>query len=133
MPVEIDRSGRRACTPRLGPSTSSAPPPPRLMSVSENTVRQIKSKLMQLIAHLAQHAAECLLGDDDAEFLENPLPEIDDPPAHDPMNRRDRPLSRIAASAVRCASLSHGCCPGALRSIPSGPSALNLTTQSRTT
>ena len=43
------------------------------------------------IAHLAQHAAECLLGDDDAEFLENPLPEIDDPPAHDPMNRRDRP------------------------------------------
>ena len=48
MPVEIDRSGRRACTPRLGPSTSSAPPPPRLMSVSENTVRQIKSKLMHL-------------------------------------------------------------------------------------
>ena len=43
------------------------------------------------IAHLAQHAAERLLGDDDAEFLENPLAEIDDPPAHDPMNRRDRP------------------------------------------
>ena len=43
------------------------------------------------IAPLAQHAAECLLGDDAAEFLENPLPEIDDPPAHDPMNRRDRP------------------------------------------
>ena len=43
------------------------------------------------IAHLAQFAAERLLGDDDAEFLENPLAEIDDPPAHDPMNRRDRP------------------------------------------
>ena len=43
------------------------------------------------IAHLAEHAAECLLGDDDAEFLENPLAQIDDPPTHDPVNRRDRP------------------------------------------
>src|ERR1700722_20653002 len=39
------------------------------------------------ITHLAQHAAQRLLGDDDAEFLENPLAEIDDPPAHDPVNR----------------------------------------------
>ena len=36
------------------------------------------------IIHLAQHAAQRLLGDDDAEFLENPLAEIDDPPTHDP-------------------------------------------------
>jgi len=43
------------------------------------------------IAHLAQHAAERLLGDNDAEFLENPLAKIDDPPVHHPMNRRDRP------------------------------------------
>ena len=35
-------------------------------------------------------AAQRLLGDDDAEFFENPLAEIDDPPAHDPMNRRNR-------------------------------------------
>ena len=41
------------------------------------------------ITRLAQHAAQRLLGDDDAEFLENPLAEIDDPPAHDPVNRRD--------------------------------------------
>ena len=41
------------------------------------------------ITHLAQHAAQRLLGDDDAEFFENPLAEIDDPPAHDPVNRRD--------------------------------------------
>src|ERR1700692_1136105 len=42
------------------------------------------------ITQLAQHAAQRLLGDDDAEFFENPLAEIDDPPAHDPMNRRNR-------------------------------------------
>ena len=41
------------------------------------------------IPHLAQHAAQRLFGDDDAEFLENPLAKIDDPPAHDPVNRRD--------------------------------------------
>src|SRR6204780_490094 len=41
------------------------------------------------ITHLAQQAAQRLLGDDDAEFLENPLAEIDDPPAHDPVNRRN--------------------------------------------
>jgi hypothetical protein len=48
------------------------------------------------IPHLTQHAAERLLSDDDAEFLENPLAEIDDPLAHDPMNRKDRPaLERL--------------------------------------
>ena len=41
------------------------------------------------VTHLAQHAAQRLLGDGDAEFLENPLAEIDDPPAHDPVNRRN--------------------------------------------
>ena len=43
------------------------------------------------ISHLAQHAAQRLLGDGDTELLENPLAEIDDPPAHDPMNRRNWP------------------------------------------
>ena len=86
------------------------------------------------ITHLAQHAAQRLLGDDDAEFLENPLAEIDDPPAHDPVIAGIGPLSMIAASAARCTSFNRGGCPGALRSIrPSGPCALNLTTQSRTT
>jgi hypothetical protein len=42
------------------------------------------------IAHGAQFAAQCLLGDHDAEFLVNPLAEIDDPPSHDAMNSRDR-------------------------------------------
>ena len=42
------------------------------------------------ISHLAQHAAQRLLGDGDTKLFENPLAKIDDPPAHDPMNRRDR-------------------------------------------
>src|SRR5271157_6592455 len=41
------------------------------------------------ISHGAQFPAQRLLGDDDAEFLVYPLTEIDDPPAHDPVNRRD--------------------------------------------
>ena len=43
------------------------------------------------------------------------------------------PLSIAAASAARCASLSRDGWPGALRSIgPSGPSASNRGTRSRT-
>ena len=43
------------------------------------------------------------------------------------------PLSTAAASACRCASFSRRDGPDALRSIkPSGPAALNRTTQSRT-
>jgi hypothetical protein len=42
------------------------------------------------ITHGAQFPAQGLPGDDDAEFLEDPLAEIDDPPPHDPMNSRDR-------------------------------------------
>jgi hypothetical protein len=41
------------------------------------------------IPHSAQHPPQRLLGDSDAKFLENPLAEIDDPPAHDLVNRRD--------------------------------------------
>jgi hypothetical protein len=43
------------------------------------------------IPHRAQHAAQRLLGDDDLEFIENPLAGINDPPSHDPVNHRDRP------------------------------------------
>jgi hypothetical protein len=39
-------------------------------------------------AHLAQLAAHGLLGDGDAKFLEHPLAKIDDPPAHNAMDRR---------------------------------------------
>jgi len=42
------------------------------------------------ITHGAQFAAQRLLGDDDAKLLEDPLAEVHDPPAHDPMDRRDR-------------------------------------------
>jgi hypothetical protein len=42
------------------------------------------------ITHGAQLAAQRLLGDHDAKLRESPLAQIDDPPAHDPMNRRDR-------------------------------------------
>ena len=55
------------------------------------------------ITHIAQHPAQRLLGDGDAEFLENPLAEIDDPPAHHPVNSRDRPTldDRGERSAMR--------------------------------
>ena len=42
------------------------------------------------IAHGAQFPAQGLLGDGDAEFLPDPLAQIDQPPAHHAMNRRDR-------------------------------------------
>ena len=42
------------------------------------------------IAHGAEFSAQRLLGDDDAEFLPNPLAKIDDPPSYDPVNGRDR-------------------------------------------
>ena len=42
------------------------------------------------ITHLAQRAAESLLGDGDTKFLENPLAEINNPPAHHPMDNAPR-------------------------------------------
>ena len=42
------------------------------------------------IAHGSQLPAQCLLGDGDAELLEDPLRQIDQPPAHNTMDRRDR-------------------------------------------
>ena len=48
------------------------------------------------VAHGAQLSAERLLGDDDAELLEDPLRQIDEPPAHHAMDRRDRaPLDHL--------------------------------------
>ena len=63
------------------------------------------------ISHGAQFPAQCLLGDDDAEFLEDPLAEVDDPPAHDAMHGRDRAAleyrgERGAVRAVQTRRLS---------------------------
>src|ERR1700726_2060435 len=81
----------------------------------------------------AQFPAQCLLGDDDAEFLEHPLAEIDDPPAHDAMHGRDRAAleyrgERGAMRAVQTRRLS-----GRLAiNQPFRPMALNFIAQSRT-
>ena len=86
------------------------------------------------ITHLAQHPAQGLLGDDDAELFENPLAEIDDPPPHDPVNRCDRPTLEDRSQRRPMLVVQPRRFPGALRSIrPSGPCALNLSTQSRMT
>src|SRR5262245_17908430 len=42
------------------------------------------------VAHGPELPAECLLGDRDAEFLKYPLCQIDQPPAHHAVDRRDR-------------------------------------------
>jgi hypothetical protein len=56
------------------------------LGVTPRTSRQLA------IAHRPQLAAHRLLGRHDPEFLEHPLAEIDDPPAHDAVNRRNRPV-----------------------------------------
>src|SRR5262249_44753996 len=60
----------------------------------------------------SQLPAERLLGDCDAEFLEDPLRQIDQPPAHHAMHRRDRttldhagdglPLSVVELGRLSC-------------------------------
>src|SRR6516164_2690461 len=64
------------------------------------------------VAHGSQLPAERLLGDSDAEFLEDPLRQIDQPPAHHAMHRRDRatldhagdglPLSVVELGRLSC-------------------------------
>jgi hypothetical protein len=44
------------------------------------------------IAHLAQFPAQSLHSDGEAELLKHPLRQIDQPPAHDAMDRRRRPF-----------------------------------------
>src|SRR5476649_1660593 len=62
------------------------------------------------IAHSAQFAAERLLGDRDTELLEYPLCEIDQPPAHNAMDRRnwavlDHPGDRLALGVIEFGGL----------------------------
>ena len=54
----------------------------------------------------------------DAELLPDPLAEIDEPPAHHPVDRPASDRSRSARPApARCSVVSRGVGPGALRSI----------------
>jgi hypothetical protein len=66
------------------------------------------------VAHGAQLPAERLLGDRDAEFLEDPLRQIDQPPADHAVLCRNRALSMMRAMAWRRTSLSLDGCPGDL-------------------
>jgi hypothetical protein len=50
--------------------------------------------------HGAQLPAQGLLAQRDAKLLEDPLHEIDQPPAHDAMNRRDRPAFDDAPQGI---------------------------------
>ena len=50
-----------------------------------------RSRRQPAKSHRAQFPAQCLLGDADPELLPEPLAEIDDPPAHHAVDRRDRP------------------------------------------
>ena len=85
------------------------------------------------IAHGAQFPAERLLGDRDPELLVQPLAKIDDPPAHDAMDRWRRPTLDDRGKRRPVRVIEPGRLPGALRSMrPSGPCALNFSTQSRT-
>jgi hypothetical protein len=57
-------------------------------------------------AHPAQLAAQGLLGDGDLELVPHPLRQIDQPPAHHPVHRRDRsalddPRQRLALRLIQ--------------------------------
>ena len=63
------------------------------------------------IAHGAQLPAERLLGDRDAELLEYPLRQIDQPPAHHAMDRRDwaaldHPRNGLALGVIELGGLA---------------------------
>ena len=78
-------------------------------------------------AHLAQFPAQGLRGQSDAEFRENPLAQIDEPPAHHAVNRRGGPSSIILATAARWVSSSFEGWPGAFLSMrPLGPMGVEL-------
>ena len=85
------------------------------------------------VAHGAQLSAERLLGYGDAKFLEKSIaPDRSAASAPRRESPGSEPLSIICATTRRWASLSFGGWPGDLpSSSPSGPRALNRSTQSR--
>jgi hypothetical protein len=63
------------------------------------------------IAHGPQLPAQGLLGDGDAEFLEDPLCQIDQPPTHDTVDCRDRTVvdhvgNRLALGIIELRGLA---------------------------
>src|SRR5262245_56534004 len=90
--VEADRSRRtrRNHLQRGGPYVFKILDRARRLSVVARPGREFA------VAHRPELPAECLLGDRDAEFLKYPLRQIDQPPTHHAMDRRDRaPLDHI--------------------------------------
>src|SRR4051812_40177707 len=85
------------------------------------------------VVHGPQLAAQGLLGDRDPELLPDPLDEIDDTPAHHPVNRRDRARVDDALQGLSVFAVRRGLASGALPvARPSGPLALKRSTQPRT-
>jgi hypothetical protein len=60
------------------------------------------------IAHGAQLPAERLLGNRDAEFLEYPLRQINQPPAHHTVHRRDRATLNHAGDGLPLSVIEFG-------------------------
>src|SRR4051794_30776537 len=84
------------------------------------------------VAESAQNAAHRRLAHRDPELLPDPHHQVLQPPAYDPVDRRDRTAldHRRPSLAVRGVHLAGMAGPGWSAS-PSGPCALTLSTQSR--
>lgn len=84
------------------------------------------------IAQLFQLAADSGLVQRDRKFVMEPLRQIDQPPADHPVDCRDRTLLNNIDQGLSLRIAQPRTGPGALPSSkPSGPRALNRTTQSR--
>src|SRR6266850_642751 len=85
------------------------------------------------VAHRAKLPAQRLFGDRDVELLVDPLRQIDQPPAHYTVDRRDRaaldhPHNRLALHIIELRGLAWRF---AVKQAGSTPRALNRITQSR--
>jgi hypothetical protein len=84
------------------------------------------------IAHGAQFSAQRLLGDGDAELFVYPLRQVDQPPAHHAVNRRDRAALDHLGDRLALAIIEPGGLAWRLSVQQTvGPRALNRNTQSR--
>ena len=85
------------------------------------------------VAHGAQLPAQGLLGDLHPELLPDPLAEVDETPAHDPVDGRGRPgLDQVGQRLAVLGRQSRNRAGSLAVDRPAGPWALNFTTQSRT-